>query len=106
MIASPTLRGGIVKIRKSEQLFQKSQDIFAGGVNSPVRSFRGVGGTPRFIARGQGPWIWDVDGQRYTDFCSSWGSCILGHAPKPVVAALSKVAKYGLTFGAPTEREA
>ena len=95
-----------MKIRKSEQLFQKSQDIFAGGVNSPVRSFRGVGGTPRFIARGQGPWIWDADGQRYTDFCSSWGACILGHAPTAVLAALSKVAKQGLTFGAPTEREA
>jgi glutamate-1-semialdehyde 2,1-aminomutase len=94
-----------VKIRKSEQLFQKSQEIFAGGVNSPVRSFRGVGGTPRFIARGQGPWLWDVDGQRYIDFCASWGAAILGHAPSVVLSAISKTARHGLTFGAPTERE-
>lgn len=95
-----------MKIRKSEQLFQKSQAIFAGGVNSPVRSFRGVGGTPRFISRAQGPWIWDADGQRYVDFCASWGAAILGHAPTAVLSAISKTARHGLSFGAPTEREA
>src|ERR1700679_412583 len=101
MIASPTM-----KTRKSDQLFEKSQTIFPGGVNSPVRSFRGVGGTPRFISRGQGPWLWDVDGKRYTDFCMSWGAAILGHAPNPVLSALAKAARLGLSFGAPTEREA
>src|SRR5689334_12691042 len=86
-----------MKSRKSEQLFQKSQELFAGGVNSPVRSFRGVGGTPRFIQRGRGPLIWDADGQRYIDFCLSWGAGILGHAPPSVVQALPRVAKNGLS---------
>jgi len=94
-----------MKTRKSDQLFQKSQTLFAGGVNSPVRSFRGVGGTPRFITRGQGPWIWDADGQRYIDFCGSWGALILGHAATPVVAAASRAARSGMTFGAPTALE-
>lgn len=94
-----------MKTRKSEQLFQRSQEVFAGGVNSPVRSFRGVGGTPRFIARGQGPYLWDADGVRYIDFCASWGAAILGHAPPPIVSAVSRTVRSGLTFGAPTERE-
>lgn len=95
-----------VKTRKSDLLFRKSLDIFAGGVNSPVRSFKSVGGTPRFIARAKGPLIWDVDGQRYIDFCSSWGATILGHAPNAVLSAVNKAAKKGLTYGAPTEGEA
>ena len=94
-----------MKTKKSESLFKKSQDIFPGGVNSPVRSFKAVGGTPRFISRGQGPFIWDADGQRMIDFCNSWGASILGHAPTPVTSALSRAAKKGLSFGAPTELE-
>lgn len=94
-----------MKPYKSEKLFQKSQGVLVGGVNSPVRSFRSVGGTPRFIARAEGPWMWDADGQRYIDFCGSWGTSILGHAPRSVVAAVTKAARKGLSYGAPTERE-
>src|SRR5579863_3512625 len=94
-----------MKPRKSELLFRKSQEIFPGGVNSPVRSFKAVGGSPRFIARGKGPWIWDVDGQRYIDFCSSWGATILGHAPTAVSSAVTRTARRGLTYGAPTALE-
>ncbi len=94
-----------MKPKKSELLFKKSQDIFAGGVNSPVRSFKGVGGIPRFITRGQGAYIWDADGQRYIDFCNSWGASILGHAPTPIVSSVAKAARKGLSFGAPTQLE-
>jgi glutamate-1-semialdehyde 2,1-aminomutase len=94
-----------MKPKKSELLFKKSQDVFAGGVNSPVRSFKGVGGVPRFISRGQGAYVWDADGQRYIDFCNSWGASILGHAPTPVVSAVGKAARKGVSFGAPTELE-
>jgi glutamate-1-semialdehyde 2,1-aminomutase len=94
-----------VKVKKSELLFKKSQDIFVGGVNSPVRSFKGVGGVPRFISRGQGAYVWDADGQRYIDFCNSWGASIFGHAPNAVVSAVSKSARKGVSFGAPTELE-
>src|SRR5580704_12136118 len=92
-----------MKPKKSELLFKKSQDIFVGGVNSPVRSFKGVGGVPRFISRAQGPYLWDADGQRYIDFCNSWGASIFGHAPNPITAAVAKSARKGLSFGAPTE---
>jgi len=91
--------------KKSELLFKKSQEIFAGGVNSPVRSFKAVGGIPRFVARAQGPYIWDADGQRYIDFCNSWGASILGHASPAVVSAIIKAARKGTSFGAPTELE-
>jgi glutamate-1-semialdehyde 2,1-aminomutase len=94
-----------MKPRKSELLFRKSQDVLVGGVNSPVRSFKAVGGTPRFITRAQGPYIWDVDGQRYIDFCNSWGASILGHAPRAVTAAVTRAARRGLSFGTPTEME-
>jgi glutamate-1-semialdehyde 2,1-aminomutase len=94
-----------MKSKKSEQLFKKSQDVFVGGVNSPVRSFKGVGGTPRFITRGQGPYVWDADGQKLIDFCSSWGASVLGHIPNVLAAAIAKTAKRGLSFGAPTELE-
>ena len=94
-----------MKPRKSELLFKKSQDIFVGGVNSPVRSFKAVGGTPRFITRGQGSWLWDVDGQRYIDFCNSWGASILGHAPSAITSAVTRAARRGLSFGTPTEME-
>lgn len=91
--------------KKSELLFRKSQDIFVGGVNSPVRSFKGVGGTPRFITRGQGPFVWDADGHRYIDFCGSWGASVLGHIPNVLAATIARTAKRGLSFGAPTELE-
>jgi len=94
-----------MKAKKSEVLYKKSQDVFAGGVNSPVRSFKGVGGVPRFIARGQGAYLWDADGQRYIDFCNSWGATILGHAPTAVTSAVNRTARKGLSFGAPTELE-
>lgn len=94
-----------MKAKKSELLFRKSQDVFVGGVNSPARSFKGVGGIPRFISRGQGAYVWDADGRRYIDFCSSWGALVLGHAPAAVVSAVARAARKGLSFGAPTELE-
>src|ERR1051326_719541 len=94
-----------MKSKKSELLFKKSQDIFVGGVNSPVRSFKAVGGTPRFISRASGPYVWDADGQRLVDFCNSWGPSIVGHAPTAVVSAISKTARRGVSYGAPTALE-
>ena len=90
---------------KSEELFARGQKIIPGGVNSPVRAFRGVGGTPRFIARGEGSRLYDVDGNSYIDYICSWGPLILGHRPKPVIDALREVLEIGTSFGAPTERE-
>ena len=76
-----------------------------GGVSSPVRAFRGVGGIPRFMAKGEGPYLVDVDGNRYIDYVLSWGPLILGHAPPPVIEAITAQARLGTTFGAPTELE-
>lgn len=90
---------------KSEALFQQAQQIIPGGVNSPVRAFRGVGGTPRFIARAEGAYLFDVDGQRYIDYIGSWGPMIAGHAHPEVVAAVREAALLGLSYGAPTEQE-
>ncbi len=89
----------------SAELFALAQQVIPGGVNSPVRAFRGVGGTPRFIERAQGPYIWDVDGNRYVDYVLSWGPLILGHAPPRVVEALTEQAKRGTSYGAPTALE-
>lgn len=89
----------------SEQLFSVAQDLIPGGVNSPVRAFRGVGGTPRFISSARGASITDVDGKTYIDYVGSWGPMILGHADEEVVAALQEVAVKGTSFGAPTELE-
>jgi glutamate-1-semialdehyde 2,1-aminomutase len=89
----------------SERLFAASQRVIPGGVNSPVRAFRGVGGTPRFIARGEGAWLVDADGNRYVDLVLSWGPLILGHAHPEVVEAIVRAAEAGTTFGAPTELE-
>jgi glutamate-1-semialdehyde 2,1-aminomutase len=91
--------------KKSEELFARGQSLIPGGVNSPVRAFRGVGGTPRFIARGEGSRLFDVDGNAYIDYICSWGPLILGHRPKPVIDALREVLEIGTSFGAPTERE-
>lgn len=89
----------------SETLFARAQQLTPGGVNSPVRAFRGVGGTPRFMQRGQGPRMWDVDGNSYIDYIGSWGPHILGHRPEPVIEALREVLELGTSFGAPTGRE-
>jgi glutamate-1-semialdehyde 2,1-aminomutase len=90
---------------KSEQLFATAQNLIPGGVNSPVRAFRGVGGTPRFIRSARGATITDVDGNTYIDYVGSWGPMILGHADEEVVAAIQEVAVKGTSFGAPTELE-
>ena len=90
---------------KSRQLFAQAQEFIPGGVNSPVRSFRAVTGTPPFIARGQGCRVWDVDGNEYIDYLGSWGPLVLGHAHPAVVEALVKAAEGGTSFGAPVEME-
>jgi glutamate-1-semialdehyde 2,1-aminomutase len=90
---------------RSDELFARAQSVIPGGVNSPVRAFRGVGGTPRFIARGEGSRLFDVDGNSYIDYVCSWGPLLLGHRPECVVNALRDVLEIGTSFGAPTERE-
>ena len=86
-------------------LFQRAQRVIPGGVNSPVRAFRAVGGTPRFIARAEGAWLFDAEGRRYIDYIGSWGPMILGHGHPAVVEAVQQAVRDGLSFGAPTERE-
>ena len=90
---------------RNDELFARAQRSIPGGVNSPVRAFRSVGGTPRFFARGEGPYVWDVDGRRYIDYVGSWGPAILGHAHAETVRAVQEAARLGLSFGAPTEAE-
>ena len=90
---------------RSDALFADAQTLMPGGVSSPVRAFRGVGGTPRFIASGSGAYLTDVDGNRYIDYVLSWGPLILGHAHPGVIAAITAQAQLGTTFGAPTELE-
>ncbi len=94
-----------MKLDRSEQLFSRSRKLIPGGVNSPVRSFGAVGGTPPFLARGEGARVWDVDGNEYVDFLGSWGALVLGHAHPAVVEAVKTAAESGTSFGAPTERE-
>jgi glutamate-1-semialdehyde 2,1-aminomutase len=89
----------------SQALFDRARVIVPGGVNSPVRAFRAVGGTPRFMTRGVGPWIFDADDRRYVDLVSSWGPLIHGHAHPEIVAAVQAAASLGTSFGTPTERE-
>ena len=89
----------------SEALFERSQKLIPGGVNSPVRAFRSVGGTPVFFERALGAHAWDVDGNRYIDYIGSWGPAILGHADPVVLAAVERAARNGLSFGAPTAGE-
>jgi glutamate-1-semialdehyde 2,1-aminomutase len=90
---------------KSEQLFSRALQVIPGGVNSPVRAFRAVGGKPRFIQRGNGSRIWDVDGNEYIDYIGSWGPLIFGHRPPEIIQALNDVLEIGTSFGSPTERE-
>src|SRR5215831_10698194 len=90
---------------RNEELFARAQRTIPAGVNSPVRAFRSVGGTPRFFTRGEGAYLWDADGKRYIDYVGSWGPAILGHAHPEVVRAVQEAARSGLYFGAPTEAE-
>ena len=90
---------------RNDELFARAQRTIPAGVNSPVRAFRSVGGTPRFLTRGNGPYVWDADGKRYIDYVGSWGPAILGHAHPDVVRAVQESAVHGLSFGAPTETE-
>ena len=91
---------------RSEALFARAKTLMPGGVSSPVRAFRSVGGTPRFISRAQGPYLWDADGHRYVDFVLSWGPMILGHAHPEVVEAVRRQVVDGMSFGAPCALEA
>lgn len=98
---------GFTELRtvQSRLLHEHAQQVIPGGVNSPVRAFRAVGGNPLFIARGEGPYIWDEDGNRYIDYVLSWGPLILGHAHPKVVEAVTRAAQEGTSFGAPTRAE-
>ncbi len=98
-------RNPSMNVAQSEALFARAQRCIPGGVNSPVRAFKSVGGTPRFIARGEGSHIYDVDGNEYIDYVCSWGPLITGHRPKPVIDAIAAVLEIGTSFGAPTGRE-
>src|SRR5213078_4390460 len=89
----------------SKRLFEAATQLIPGGVNSPVRAFKGVGGEPFFVARGEGARIWDVEGRSYLDFLGSWGPLILGHAPKAVVEAITEAARRGTSYGMPTPLE-
>ncbi|MDP3558843.1 MAG: glutamate-1-semialdehyde 2,1-aminomutase [Legionellaceae bacterium] len=91
--------------QRSLELFTKAQTLIPGGVNSPVRAFKGVGGHPIFFKQGQGPYLIDVDNNRYIDYVGSWGPLILGHCHPKVIAAASHTLNYGMSFGAPTELE-
>src|SRR5438445_3440284 len=90
---------------RSRAAFARARRLIPGGVNSPARAFGAVGGEPPFIARGEGPFLFDVDGNRYVDYIGSWGPLILGHAHPRVVDAVTKAMRDGASFGAPTERE-
>ena len=90
---------------RNEQLFERAKALIPGGVNSPVRAFRAVGGTPRFVQRAQGAYFWDANGKRYIDYIGSWGPMILGHGHPAVVEAVQQAITEGFSFGAPTERE-
>src|SRR5688500_16630479 len=90
---------------QSHKVFLRAQQLMPGGVNSPARAFGGVGGEPIVVERGQGAYLWDVDGNRYIDYVGSWGPLILGHAYPTVVAAVEAAARRGTSFGAPTLAE-
>ena len=92
-------------MKTNQSLFERAQITTPGGVNSPVRAFRSVGGTPRFIAKAQGPFMWDVEGKQYIDCIGSWGPMIVGHAHPEVVKAIQEAAVNSFSFGAPTEAE-
>jgi glutamate-1-semialdehyde 2,1-aminomutase len=93
------------KQTRSAALYTRALELMPGGVNSPVRAFRGVGGTPLFIKSAAGPFVTDVDGRRFVDYVGSWGPMILGHADEEIVEAIASVATQGTSFGAPNELE-
>ena len=95
----------IMKTSRSAKLFADAQTLIPGGVNSPVRAFRSVGGQPRFIKRAKGARLFDVDGNSYLDYVLSWGPMILGHAAPSVISTIKKAAAMGTSYGAPTELE-
>ena len=90
---------------RNQELFAAACRHIPGGVNSPVRAFKGVGGTPVFIKKGQGAYLWDTDGKQYIDYIGSWGPMIVGHSHPTIVKAVQEAAVDGLSFGAPTEAE-
>src|SRR5579871_1871261 len=90
---------------RSRAAFQRACRLIPGGVNSPARAFGAVGGQPPFIARGEGPYLFDIDGNQYLDYVASWGPLILGHAHPRVVQAVEEAVRRGASFGAPTEAE-
>jgi glutamate-1-semialdehyde 2,1-aminomutase len=94
-----------MKTTRSKQLFAEAERYIPGGVNSPVRAFRTVGGQPLFISKAKGAYLWDADGNKFIDYVQSWGPLILGHAPGPVVKAIQRAAARGTSYGAPTELE-
>ncbi|MFB1017459.1 MAG: aminotransferase class III-fold pyridoxal phosphate-dependent enzyme, partial [Burkholderiaceae bacterium] len=92
-------------VNLNETLFNRAKATIPGGVNSPVRAFKAVGGTPRFVKRAQGAYFWDANDQRYIDYRGSWGPMILGHGHPAIKEAVHSAVEEGLSFGAPTERE-
>ena len=92
-------------LSRNDTLFARAKRLIPGGVNSPVRAFKAVGGTPRFVQRAKGAYFWDADGKRYTDYIGSWGPMILGHGHPGVIEAVQSAMQEGFSFGAPTERE-
>ncbi|MES3003178.1 MAG: glutamate-1-semialdehyde 2,1-aminomutase [Pseudomonadota bacterium] len=102
---TPSTEPGASAVDLNETLFERAKKLIPGGVNSPVRAFRAVGGTPRFVQRAQGSHFWDANGKRYIDYIGSWGPMILGHGHPAVVEAVQKAVMDGFSFGAPTERE-
>src|SRR5215213_7744950 len=90
---------------RNASLFERARQTIPGGVNSPVRAFKAVGGTPRFVQRAQGAYFWDANGTRHIDYIGSWGPMILGHGHPAVVEAVQQAVLDGFSFGAPTERE-
>lgn len=94
-----------MKNSRSEELFAAAKKYFPGGVNSPVRAFRSVGGTPLFISKGKGPRVWDADGNEFIDYCGSWGPLINGHAHPAIIEAITRTVQDGTSFGAPTQLE-
>jgi glutamate-1-semialdehyde 2,1-aminomutase len=99
------INSAIPTLSRNDAFFERAKAVIPGGVNSPVRAFKAVGGTPRFVQRAQGAYFWDADGQRYIDYIGSWGPMILGHGHPAVLEAVQKAALDGFSFGAPTERE-
>ena len=94
-----------MQYQRSSQLFAEAEKVIPGGVNSPVRAFKGVGGTPIFVKSAKGAYLYDEDGNKLIDYINSWGPMILGHAHQPVIDAITERAKLGTSFGMPTELE-